>query len=139
MDVLLTAGQRIHGIAVDDAHSFKKLGQEFSNPGKGWIYVRADALTTESIMGAIEKGEFYASSGVKSTDVQVSAEEYKVLIEQRPMEKFTTYFIGETGKVLAKSYYASPAYRYTGSERYVRARIESSFGLTAWTQPAFRR
>ena len=36
-DVLLSAGQRLYGIAVDDAHVFKKTGQEFANPGRGWI------------------------------------------------------------------------------------------------------
>ena len=33
---------------------------------------------------------------------------------------------------------AAPVYRFTGSEKYVRARVESSSGAKAWTQPAFR-
>ncbi len=137
-DVLLTAGRRINGIAVDDAHGFKKFGREFSNPGRGWIQVRAESLTAAAIRGAIEKGQFYASTGVNLADIQVSAEEYRIEIDPRSTEKFTTYFIGSGGKVLAKTFDTRAVYRFTGAEKYVRARVESSFGLCAWTQPVFR-
>ena len=135
-DVLLTAGRPIKGIAVDDAHHFKKVGREFSNPGRGWIQVRAESLTTAAIRAAIEQGQFYASSGVKLTDVQVSASEYKLEIDVRPNEKFTTYFIGTGGKILATSYDTAPVYRMKGDEGYVRARVDSSYDVSAWTQPA---
>ena len=138
-DVLLSANQRLRGIAVDDAHHFKKLGQEFSNPGRGWVQVRAEELTTGSILAAIDRGEFYASSGVNLRDVQVTREEYKLEIEPRQTEKFTTYFIGDGGKVLAKSFDPKPVYRFAGGEKYVRARVDSSFGSSAWTQPVFPR
>ncbi len=137
-DVLLTAGRRIHGIAVDDAHHFKKIGQEFSNPGRGWINVRAESLSSQAIMDAIGKGQFYASSGVVLSDFAASASEYSLTIEPRATEKFTTYFIGEGGKVLAKSTDATAVYRFASGDKYVRARVESSFGSMAWTQPVFR-
>jgi hypothetical protein len=138
-DVLLTAGQRLHGIAVDDAHHFKTIGKDFSNPGRGWIQVRAEALTAAAIIEAIEKGDFYASSGVNLSDVHATRDEYRIEIQPRQTEKFTTYFIGESGRVLAKSFDVAPAYRFAGSEKYVRARVESSFGSFAWTQPIFPR
>jgi hypothetical protein len=137
-DVLLTAGRRLHGIAVDDAHHFKRIGREFANPGRGWIQVRAESLTAAAIRNAISQGQFYASTGVKLTDIQVSGEEYRIDVDPQATEKFTTYFIGEGGKVLATSFATPAAYRFTGREKYVRARVESSFGATAWTQPAFR-
>ncbi|HWC00138.1 MAG TPA: CehA/McbA family metallohydrolase [Bryobacteraceae bacterium] len=137
-DVLLTAGRHVYGIAVDDAHVFKRSGQELSNPGRGWICVRAESLAAANIISAIETGNFYASSGVQLNDVQVSDSEYQVEIKVRPTEKFTTYFIGSEGRVLARSFDAAPKYRFAGGEKYVRARIESSFGSKAWTQPTFR-
>jgi hypothetical protein len=70
-------------------------------------------------------------------DVQTSGEEYRIRIEPRQTEKLTTYFIGEGGKVLAKSFETAPVYRFAGGEKYVRARVESSFGSSAWTQPVF--
>jgi hypothetical protein len=137
-DVLLSAGRRIHGIAVDDAHHFKHIGREYSNPGRGWIQVRAESLTPAAIRSAIEQGQFYASSGVKLRDIQVSGEEYRVEIDPQATEKFTTYFIGDGGKVLAKTFATSAVYRFAGAEKYVRARVDSSFGASAWTQAVFR-
>lgn len=138
-DTLLTAGKRIHGIAVDDAHHFKKMGQEFSNPGRGWIQVRAAELSAAAIAAAIERGDFYASSGVVLNDVRTDGGEYRLDIKERPTERFTTYFIGPDGKVLARSHDLKPAYRLTGGAAYVRARVDSSFGSSAWTQPVFAR
>jgi len=138
-DVLLSAGRPIHGIAVDDAHHFKRIGREFSNPGRGWVQVRAESLTPAAIRAAIQQGQFYASSGVKLADIQISADEYKIAVDPQATEKFTTYFIGDGGKVLAKVFGEAPAYRFEGGEKYVRARVESSFGASAWTQPVFRQ
>ena len=44
-DTLLTAGKRMRGIAVDDAHHFKKFSKDSSNPGRGWIMLRGSDLT----------------------------------------------------------------------------------------------
>jgi hypothetical protein len=138
-DVLLTAGRRIHGIAVDDAHNFKRIGREFANPGKGWIQVHAESLTPAAIRGAIEQGHFYASSGVTLTGIQVSGAEYKIEIKPQATEKSTTYFMGEGGKVLATTFVTAAVYRFAGADKYVRASVESSFSGSAWTQPVFRR
>lgn len=138
-DALLSAGQRLFGIAVDDAHHFKKFGKEHSNPGHGWIQVRAESLTMEAVLAAIEAGEFYASSGVTLREVALSSTEYRVEVEPAANweEKITTYFIGEGGKVLAKTFDRTAVYRLSGKEKYVRARVESSGGAKAWTQPVF--
>jgi hypothetical protein len=138
-DELLTAGQRLYGISVDDAHVFKRTGQEYSNPGRGWVVVRATELSAAAITEALERGDFYASSGVNLLDVQTTASEYRIEISARATEKFTTTFIGDGGKVLATNFATIPVYKFTGAEKYVRARIDSSFGLSAWTQPVFRR
>jgi len=138
-DDLLTGGQQLYGIGVDDAHVFKRIGQELSNPGRGWVVVRAMELTPAAITAALERGDFYASSGVQLIDLQATPAEYRIELNARAYEKFTTSFIGEGGKVLAKSYETIPTYKFTGKEKYVRARIDSSFGHSAWTQPVFRK
>jgi hypothetical protein len=138
-DELLTGGQQLYGIGVDDAHVFKRMGMEYSNPGRGWVVVRAPALTAAAITEALEKGDFYSSSGVNLLDVQTAGSEYRIEINARAQERFTTTFLGDGGKVLATSYETIPVYRYKGNEKYVRARVDSSFGLSAWTQPVFRR
>ena len=63
----------------------------------------------------------------------------RVEIDARATEKFTTYFIGEGGKVLATSFDTIPVYEIKGNEKYVRVRVDSSFGSSAWTQPLYLR
>jgi hypothetical protein len=125
---------------VDDAHTFKAFGKGHSNPGHGWVQVRAGELNSQAILAAIEAGDFYASTGVKLAGIEVTDSEYRVELDTSAdwEEKATTYFIGDGGKVLAKSYEKRAVYRFTGQEKYVRARVESSSGAKAWTQPAFR-
>ena len=138
-DELLTGGQRLYGISVDDAHVFKRIGQEYSNPGRGWVVVRSTELSAAAITNALARGDFYSTSGVNLLDVQITPAAYRIEIDARDTEKFTTTFLGEGGKVLATSFDTIPEYKFRGSEKYVRARIDSSFGHSAWTQPVFRR
>jgi hypothetical protein len=137
-DVLLTAGRRVYGVATDDAHVFKRFGRGLSNPGKGWVMVRAGALEAETIVGALRGGEFYASTGPELNDVQATADELRIEIRPVSNFKFTTCFIGAGGVVLQRSTEMKPVYRFKGDERYVRARVEASDGSAAWVQPVFR-
>jgi hypothetical protein len=48
-------------------------------------------------------------------------------------------FIGDGGRVLGTSYDNPARYAFTGTDTYVRARVEDSNGLCAWTQPVWVR
>src|SRR5215218_5019118 len=65
-DRLLSSGRLMYGVAVDDAHHFKRPGDPLaSGPGRGWVYVRADRLDGRALVDALERGDFYASTGVE--------------------------------------------------------------------------
>ena len=137
-DRLLTAGRRVYGIAVDDAHHFKRPGDpDASGPGRGWIVVRARALTAESILSAMEAGQFYASTGVELEDVAASDTELRVRVKLRGTTKCRVQFVGEGERVLQESPGPEAAYRFAGHEPYVRARVADSNGRLAWVQPVF--
>jgi predicted metal-dependent phosphoesterase TrpH len=137
-DILLTAGRRINGIAVDDAHHFKKWGKEFSNPGRGWVVVRAAGLKADQIVSALAAGDFYASTGVELNDISVTASEMRIDIKRPQGSKQTTYFIGKAGRVLSSSFDDVAVYRFQPDDRYVRAVVRASNGDDAWVQPVFR-
>lgn len=137
-DALLTAGRRLWGIAVDDAHHFKVWGRQYSNPGRGWVMVRAPALTAENILRALEAGNFYASTGVELAAVEASPEGLRVEIKADGPLRYTTYFIGAGGRILDKSFGTAASYRFRDGDKYVRARVVASSGDVAWTQPVFR-
>ncbi|MEX2260367.1 MAG: CehA/McbA family metallohydrolase [Bryobacteraceae bacterium] len=137
-DVLLSADKRVYGIAVDDAHNFKTMGPKLSNPGRGWVMVRAPELTKEAIAAALSAGNFYASSGVELVDAAATESELRIQIKPESDTRYTTKFIGAGGKVLATSFGTEAAYRFASGEKYVRAKVEASTGDEAWVQPHFR-
>ncbi|MBM3855417.1 MAG: hypothetical protein FJ399_20065 [Verrucomicrobia bacterium] len=84
----------VYGVAVDDSHNYHKIGLGQSNAGRGWVVVRARHLTPESIVQAMEAGDFYASSGVTLRDVRRTPERLAVEIAVEPGVTYVTRFIG---------------------------------------------
>lgn len=135
-DLVLSSGKLLFGLATDDAHHFKRPGDPTaSGPGRGWIYVRAPRLAPRDILDALERGDFYASTGVELDDLQISPARYTVKIKQDRSSKYVTRFIGMHGKLLATSIENPATYTMTGTEGYVRALIIESNGKQAWGQP----
>jgi hypothetical protein len=144
----------LYGLGVDDSHNYHKLSSSQSNPGRGWIVVRATQLTATAIIAAMETGDFYASSGVRLKDVRRGRDRYEVEIDPEAGVTYTTQFIGtrkgfdrsskpvldekgepmpvtrqysmDIGQVLAEVKGPSANYPLKSDEIYVRARIISS-------------
>lgn len=135
-DAILSSGLILYGIAVDDAHHFKDLGNpKKAGPGRGWIMVRAAELSPRAILTAMERGEFYASTGVELDDYRVSPSAMTVTVKKEPYAKYRIQFIGRGGKVLHEALDSPATYTFRGDEGYVRARVLESNGWIAWMQP----
>ncbi|HAD21616.1 MAG TPA: hypothetical protein DCF87_05835, partial [Opitutae bacterium] len=63
-DALLEKKMTIYGVSSDDAHKLQKWGEKENNPGRGWVMVKSDELSSEAITKAMLRGDFYSSSGV---------------------------------------------------------------------------
>ena len=136
-DAVLSAGREVYGIAVDDAHKFKVFGPQHSNPGRGWVSVKAPELSTDAILNSLNAGEFYASTGVVLEDVNRLPNELRIYLEEDPPERFTTEFIGQGGRLLSKSFENPAVYTLKPGDTYVRAKVTSSNAEYAWVQPIF--
>ncbi len=84
----------VYGVGVDDSHHYHQYALGKSNPGRGWVMVRARHLTPESMVLAMESGDFYASSGVTLRDVRRTPKGISVAIAAEPGVTYTTQFIG---------------------------------------------
>lgn len=146
----------VFGVGVDDSHHYHQMAIGKSNPGRGWVMVRAKHLTAESIIKAMEEGDFYSTSGVTLTDVKRQKNQMSVAIKTEPGVTYRTQFIGtrkgtstaselvplpadqpqrtlphrryskDIGAVLSEVSGANASYTFRGDEIYVRAKIISS-------------
>jgi hypothetical protein len=118
-DGLLHTGKHVYAVAVDDAHYFHCDAKvdDYSPPGKGWIMVHAENLDQKSIMDAIARGDFYASTGVTLDSIDFDGKEIHVKVHPDGDAQYRTSIVTD-GK-------------------YIRARVDDSNGHSAWTQPVF--
>jgi hypothetical protein len=135
-DRLLSSGTLVYGIAVDDAHVFNKPGDpNVAGPGRGWVMVRAAQLEPRALLEALERGDFYASTGVVLDKFDVTTTGMAVTVKPQGASKYRIQFIGRGGRVLTEVAEPSATYAFTGGEGYVRAKVLESNGRIAWCQP----
>lgn len=139
-DSVLTSGKLVFGVADDDSHYFKRIGDPTApTPGQGWIYVRAAEMTPAAILDSLRKGDFYASTGVELSDYRSDAKQVVVTIKEERNSKYRIQFIGRGGRVLSEAISSPATYTIKGDEGYVRTKIFESNGKMAWTQPVMVR
>jgi len=135
-DRILSSGKMLYGIAVDDAHYFKRPEDPMApRPGKGWVYVRSPRLEGRALVEALERGDFYSSTGVQMTSIEANASSLSLVVKTEPSSKYRIQFIGRQGRVLSEVTTPTASYSFKGDEGYVRAKVMESNGKIAWIQP----
>lgn len=145
----------VYGLGTDDAHEYHgDGGPGTTSPGRAWVMVRAARLTPEHLVDAMERGDFYASTGVTLRDIRFNGRRLEIEIDPDNRASYVTRFIGtrrgydrsdgpglgeegnplpegrryseEIGEILAEVEGIAPSYELTGDEIYVRAQVVSS-------------
>ncbi len=136
-DRLLRLGRRVYGIAVDDAHYFKRPWDPAApKPGQGWVVVRAPRLDAAALLASLEAGDFYASTGVALDDYAADAGGISLRVREDGDARFRSTLVDASGPVQVVD---GPLVRFplTGRTGYVRVVVRDSNGARAWTQPIF--
>jgi hypothetical protein len=151
---LSTGEEVMYGVAVDDAHNYHDIDSQHSNPGRGWVMVRANELTPDALIAAMERGDFYGSSGVTIEEIVKTDKSLSLRIAAEEGVEYRTAFIGtrrgydrsaqlvpasegapapiqfrysnDIGVVLAEVEGPAPSYPFQGDELYVRAKVVST-------------
>lgn len=134
-DMALSSGHLRYGIAADDEHTLTNVAGAL--PGRAWIMVRAASLEPGAITEAIQRGDFYASTGVTLQDYRVATAAMTITVNSGSAGQSVIDFIGKNGELLQRNTADTAVYTFTGNEMYVRAKIVNDAGQTAWTQPVF--
>jgi hypothetical protein len=137
-DAALSGGAALWGVATDDAHHYydgdtaQNRGEVAHRGNRGWVMVRAEK-TREAIRAAIERGDFYSSTGVALRRIEVLSGALEVELAGDGSGE-EVEFIGQGGKPLGKQ--RGPLARQPlPREGYVRAVVRGPRGKKAWTQP----
>lgn len=143
----------VYGLATDDSHHYLEHGAGKSNPGRGWLMVRARELTPAALIAAMERGDFYASTGVELKDILFKKNRLEVEVAPEAGVTYTIQFwgadkSGAKGKLLKEVRGTKASFKVKRKLLYARAKIVSSKlqenpfeegdKETAWTQPVVR-
>lgn len=134
-DALLASGRQVWGVASDDAHHFQTWGENYSNPGRGWLRVEADGARLSDVLEALRGGRFYCSSGLELAAYEASSSE--ISLELADAEA-TIELVGPGGTVLDTVVGDRASFRLSAAGAYARTRATAADGRQLWTQPVFR-
>jgi hypothetical protein len=140
-DDLLARGADAIPVAVDDAHNLPGDSSHGGNalPGRAWVETFGDETSVDAICTALARGDLYASNGPVIARIRVKDDVFAVATTDPGA---TVEFLGERGEVLSvqragdvppREYLFEVAYRLSGGETLVRARMDDAVGRHAWT------
>lgn len=130
-DIMYSRGYRCFAYAADDYHGVKDR-HDFQ---RGWVWVKAESLTPDSLLAALKQGYFYSSTGPQLFDVSLS-DSRTLHVRCSPASRIfvtgkgpTSRFLGGAGIMEAEfdlSSFNSP---------YCRVTVRDAHGNRAWTNP----
>lgn len=147
----LAAGKPLmYGVATDDSHNYHLFGDAYSNSGRGWVMVYADSLRANTLVEAMEAGDFYSSTGVSLGRIDFSKNRLSVTVSPEQGVSYKIQFVGvrqgeAMSSVLQESVGTEASYELPQDISFVRCRVvsdkfkenpfkEGDFEM-AWTQP----
>ena len=134
-DELLGEGVKIYGVATDDGHYL-------TDHCHGWVMVNAEK-NINSILSALENGEFYSSCGPEIYDFYV--EDDKAVIECSPVSKIRLHADAHPTRIVRASDGLITRAEFdlvnvwVKDYPYVRISVVDENGNIAWTNPIFLR
>lgn len=140
----------LFGLATYDSHNYHVQSNKMANAGRGWVMVQTDTLSPASLIHALEKVDFYASTGVILDKLTYADNILNVVAQAKEGVSYTLEFIGcEKGEKetrVLKTVQGNSAEFEVGQDMlFVRCKITSSepqanpvenmTNQLAWTQP----
>ncbi len=130
LDIMLAQGRRYLACATDDAHFHEKHADVL----RGWVQVRAEALTREAILNALKAGHYYSSTGPEIYDVQLTRGH--VIVRCSPATDIFVTGIGALARVARGAGLRSAEIALNNFDSpYCRITVRDRHGERAWTNP----
>ena len=135
-DDMLIGGKKIFCTAADDNHNIHGFEHPRSDSFGGWVMINAERLEYGEIIGALERGEFYASTGGPeilsltrdgNSVTVVTTGAYRVIMRTGGRRCGVKY--AENGELLK-----SVSFKLHPNDHIFRLRVEDEYGKCSYTQ-----
>jgi hypothetical protein len=133
---MLRRGKRVYCIAADDCHGGKADTDVYCDRYGGFVMIKAEKLAYSEIIGALERGDFYASQGpiihelyVEETKVYIKCSPAKYIAMNTECRPFGGIRISKEGEYLTEAVFKLPS-----GQRYMRFDIIDERGRHANTR-----
>lgn len=132
---MLFAGKKIYCMASDDNHNARAFDDPACDSFGGCVYINAEKLEYGVVMQALQKGDFYASTGAQILSLVQDGD--KVTVETTPCKRIDLvthgrrreYIYANAGESLTKA-----TFTLREADGFFRIRVEDFKGKKAYSQ-----
>jgi len=133
IDLPLHRGHRVGAIAVDDVHA----SGYYSDFMRGWVQVKAEALTPEALLRALKAGHYYSSTGPQLHHVEFLGRD-KLVVECSPAKQILVSGQGAGALRISGAGLRGAEFDLSEVEsRWLRVTVRDETGGRAWTNPVW--
>ena len=132
LDLLLAEGRKLNLVATDDAH--------FSDPDYfgGWVMVKSNENSPDSILEALKEGTFYSSQGPDLVDIEIetgSVEVHSTPVSTVIIQGQGSAYVAQHGEALVSTQLSLERLK---KSPWLRVTIIDHNGKRAWSNPIWR-
>jgi hypothetical protein len=130
LEMLSERGYRYTACATDDAH----FNPNRHDAGLGWVWVKSESLTSESLLQALKDGYYYSSTGPEIFDIEVT--QNTVHVRCSPAERIFVTGRGYHARTAWGNGIIEGEFDITNmNSPYLRITVRDAQGGRAWSNP----
>ncbi|MCL2462153.1 MAG: PHP domain-containing protein [Defluviitaleaceae bacterium] len=139
-DEMLRAGSRLFCLSTDDNHNGRWHGGPMDDSFGGFVVINAESLKYETIIGALKRGDFYASQGPEIYEISIkaatnamanAAEKNKVYVRCSPAAIIALCTDGRRRVLKRGAGICEAEFELAGDEKYIRVLCRDKDGKDA--------
>lgn len=137
-DCMLRHGQRLGCIAADDAHAKYPIGDPMCDMFRGWTMIFAEKLGYGAVIDALEKQNFYASTGPEIKELYY--EDGLVHVKTDDVQSICMTTSGRRSaakRVNRGESLSEAAFEVKDTDGYIRITVKDQYGMPANTRAYF--
>ncbi len=131
-EMLRASGEKLFCVAADDNHYELPFGHKRSDSFGGFVYIRAPKLDYETIMKALEAGDFYASTGARINSLYLEDNTLNITCT----EADSIYVMTDTRRCYVKTTESEPMTEASfelKNDKYIRVVVTDTKGRRAFS------